>query len=493
MKGCPKFRALVFLVLGLVVVCPKARAQGFFINATAAPNPVQVSNAVTYTIFVTNGFPISVFANPVFITNTFTFSGSSTNLPLSIVDVTTSSNVPPVFITTNSSPASLVFGFANIVGGGVIPISISLAPSSIGTLTNQIDVLGFISGGTNSATTNLVTQVTSTGTTNPPVVVPTDLTVFFTPPVDDVFVNDSIFYTMMVSNLSSITATNVFLTNTLPANVVFKTASPAPQSTSGNILRFNLGNLASSAGKSVRVTVQAPPNAATNVFTAVVASKVATNANSTNNVATMTIPVFQFPTNDMVASFVDLTQTFIAQVTLMEQKIIVSNASPDSVSSARVTISGIPAANSLYNAVGTNSGNPFVVHGAPLGPGESVGMVLQFRVPSHTPFPLDPTNLVANAVTGFSLLPPANPGTQISFTRITHVLDRMLLELPTTNGRSYTIVYSDSMGSTNRLVARPSITATANWSYWFDFGPPETISEPMSVTSRMYQIFLNPQ
>ena len=53
------------------------------------------------------------------------------------------------------------------------------------------------------------------------------------------------------------------------------------------------------------------------------------------------------------------------QTGLLEQTVRPVNQHQRGVASARVIISGLT--NRLYNAVGTNNGNPFVVHGAPAG------------------------------------------------------------------------------------------------------------------------------
>jgi hypothetical protein len=38
----------------------------------------------------------------------------------------------------------------------------------------------------------------------------------------------------------------------------------------------------------------------------------------------------------------------------------------------------------------------------------------------------------------------------------------------------------------------PSIVASANGTQWYDGGPPETVSNPASVSRRFYQVILDP-
>jgi hypothetical protein len=58
-------------------------------------------------------------------------------------------------------------------------------------------------------------------------------------------------------------------------------------------------------------------------------------------------------------------------------------------------------------------------------------------------------------------------------------------------GRSYTVIYSDDAMLTWRA-ATPSVTASATRTQWYDDGPPKTQAKPMSVSSRLYRVILNP-
>jgi hypothetical protein len=244
-------------------------------------------------------------------------------------------------------------------------------------------------------------------------------------------------------------------------------------------------------GQTFLVGVQ-PTNAAPLSFS-VTATSTTTDPNLTNNTATITnVVVGSFLTNRMEVLLVSTQLLFNPENSLMEQRIQLSNASPDVVESARVIVSGFGPTNRLANAVGTNDGKPFVVHGAPLNPNESVGLLLLYKVPTHQQFPLNPSNLVARAVTAADLSPPANPGTLVATNRIANVNGAIYIEFASTNGRTYTVVYSDDILFTNPKVARPNTVAPANWTYFIDYGPPETVSAPTNSTSRFYRIYQNP-
>jgi hypothetical protein len=176
----------------------------------------------------------------------------------------------------------------------------------------------------------------------------------------------------------------------------------------------------------------------------------------------------------------------------MEQRIAISNASAETLPAARVRVGALPSPVRLFNAVGTNEGRPFVVHGAPLASQEIVPLTLQFKVPSREQFLLDPAHLQANGMNAVDLTPPAWLTATNPIGRITNVLGQMVIEFPSTNGRTYTIVYSDDAGFSNPRVARPSVVAPANWTFWIDHGSPATTSDPMQAPARFYKVYRNP-
>jgi hypothetical protein len=182
----------------------------------------------------------------------------------------------------------------------------------------------------------------------------------------------------------------------------------------------------------------------------------------------------------------------------LEQGILLSNASPSAIPAARVMVSGLRSSDRLFNAVGTNNGLPFVELPTSLESGATVPMLLQFFVPSHAPFPLSNSNLTAQALSApVDLTPPPNlipvTNTPNGYTRIFNFTNKVLIEFPTTDGALYAIVYSDDMTFTTSRVARPFIVAPANWTYWYDYGPPATISSPGSSASRFYKVFQVPK
>jgi hypothetical protein len=182
---------------------------------------------------------------------------------------------------------------------------------------------------------------------------------------------------------------------------------------------------------------------------------------------------------------------------LLEQTITVSNAGPDAVSAARVVVSGLT--NRLFNAVGTNGVNPFVVYapptGAELASGQSVDLLLQFF--PRRAFPLANSQLQAFAVPVPNLTPPVISATvtNISYSRVAVLPNgNLLIEWNAISNRTYTVVYSDTdpLVITNGLIAPPAITAPANVVEWIDYGPPATASKPAGTANRFYRVIMNP-
>jgi|GEM_PF-1667883 len=82
-----------------------------------------------------------------------------------------------------------------------------------------------------------------------------DLSVTNTASTDQVTLENSLTYTVTVSNNGPNTSQGVVLTDNLPQNVTFVSASVQPSTQSGNNLTFNLGNLENGQSTSINITV----------------------------------------------------------------------------------------------------------------------------------------------------------------------------------------------------------------------------------------------
>jgi len=68
---------------------------------------------------------------------------------------------------------------------------------------------------------------------------------------------------------------------------------------------------------------------------------------------------------------------------------------------------------------------------------------------------------------------------------------RFVIEFASIPGRTYTILYSDDNMLTWKA-ATPSLTASATSTQWYDDGPPKTGSKPLSISSRLYRVYVAP-
>jgi len=462
-------RSLIWLALGLAIVAgPRLEAQGLRYGVTVSTNFIVVNNTLTYTINLTN---LLSQAYPVFVTNT---------MPLSAQLRDASVTVGTGTVITNLDGYSFIVTLGNLSRA---QMTVQARPTETGWFTNRVSL--FASGFIDDAT-NMVVLVTNPA---PPAVA--DLAVAMSGPAAAVFSNDWTTVGVSVTNLGPGTATNVFLTNSLPPAVGYKGVTPAmtPISTGSNVV-FNLGKLVSGAFTNLLLTVQ-PTNAGTWTFISVVSTNNVNDTNTANNLASLNLVVSNFLSEpgQLTATIVS-TQKFNQLSGRLEQCMALSNAGPTSVDSARVMVTGLT--NQLSNAVGTNNGNPFVTCAAGLAAGETIDLLLQFY-PNQITFPFTNSQLQAVGVAPPDLVLATNglvPTNILLFVRLPS--GGMVMAFPSLTNRTYTVAYSTNLLSPTWLVAQPLTFTPANYTYWIDYGPPETLSHPTNSAQRFYRVFLNP-
>jgi uncharacterized repeat protein (TIGR01451 family) len=467
MKDFLNLRMLALVVAGLMAACARVGAQGFGLSVTASANSILVNSPLTYTINVTN----------------------LTTLPLTDAQVTNLLPASVQFVSANPGPGSyttngsvVVFDLGAFTINGIAQLTLTVQPTATGFITNMVTVASITV--TNTAFTNVVVQVTNA-------VTQADLGVAITGPAQPVITNDWMTYGVTVTNAGPNAAPNVMLTNTLPPGVGFKSvspASPAPSIVGSNIV-FNLGTLASGAFTNFLLTVQ-PTNAGVLTFSSFVSSASVPDPNPANNSASTNITVTNYLSGQLIV-FTNSAQIYNMQNNLVEQSITVTNAGTNSVDAVRVVVAGLT--NRLFNAVGTNNGNPFVVCSAALNTNQSVKLLLQCVANNY--FPFTNSQLQAFAVTPPNLAAPLAVAVStnldiISIVRLSS--GRMLIWFPSISNRTYTVVYSSDLSATNWLMAQPSVVAPATFTEWIDYGPPATVSTPVSTSNRFYRVFLNP-
>ena len=307
----------------------------------------------------------------------------------------------------------------------------------------------------------------------------------------DVYVNDYMPYTMYVTNLGPGTVAGVMVTNILPSGFSLVSASSA-YTISGNTLVFSLGSMANLAVQKIVVRAE-PASAGSYAFTATVNSTGNTDPNLANNSTSFGVNVGNYLSGNLTASLVS-TQFVNAQSGLEDQTVQISNNGSASVSSARLVVTGL--SKQLWMAAGTNGGNPFVIYGSTLAPGQSGNLLLEFN-PRGT-FTFTSSQLQPFATPLASLSPPANLGTPIAVPQEARETSgplngAVVITWPCVPNQSYTVLYSYSPNFANPILSPQIVPPTgANYLQWIDYGPPATLSFPANTTPVYYRIFANP-
>ncbi len=460
-----RLRILAFTAAVGIAACAPVAAQTFGLSVSTATNAVSINSSVGFSISITN---LTAFQlQNVFVTNSV--SGTA---PVQIIGATATQG----FITTNSTVVA--FDLGPIIAGGIAQMTVTVRPTTLGIISNGVVVAASV--GPNTSSTNVVVQVA------PPVA---DLAVSLTAPAAPVLLNDWITYGVSVTNLGTNVVSNVMLTNTGFNSMSLLGISPTNQSftLTNGLLLLNVGTLGSQGGRHFEFTVQ-PTNAGALSLSASVSAAGFTESNVTNNMAGVNITVEPLATGDLIATNA-ASMTYNPQTGLMQQVVRLANVGTNSVASARVIVSGLT--NRLYNAAGTNNGNPFVVHSAPLDPGQGADLLMEYFIPTRTAILVPNASYTAVGTTAVNLTVTNLPAPNI--TMITNLVSGgVMIEFESVPGRSYTVLYSDNSSFTNALAAQPAVVAPADRVQWIDNGPPKTASHPLNSSSRFYRVLLNP-
>jgi uncharacterized repeat protein (TIGR01451 family) len=437
------------------------------LGVSNSASSILVSNSVTYSISVTN---LTGFLVDEQVTNLLSATASLAGHGQDQGSFTNFGNV-------------YIFDLGQVVNGGIDTVTLTVLPTAAGSFTNTVSVAS-----TNAAfapvTTNSVTQVT-----NAPLL-QANLGVSVTGSGQTNIVNDWITCTITATNAGPSDATDVFLTNTLPTNVLVLAFSPPGFSFShiGTNLIFSLGTLPSGGFTNLQFTIQ-PTNIGPVTFAASIGTADLLDTNTANNFAATNLAVINYPAQ--LTAVTNSPQIVNQQNGLIEQSILVSNPGTNSAAAVRVVVTGLT--NDLFNASGTNNGNPFVVCAAGLATNQSVSMLLQYAPRKN--FPFNNSQLQAFAVPPPNLSPPAalTAGASVNITHILALTNGdMIFEFPATLGKTYTVVYADNVLFSNAMIAPPAIVAPANQVQWIDYGPPATMSLPANGGARFYRVFANP-
>ena len=195
MSAFYKLRMVAFFAAVLILAGAGAEAQGSFgLLVTSSASSILVSNSLTYTITVTN--LVGVLSDTV-VSNTLTTSAQ-------FVAASPSLTGASVGTVTNFNNVT-VFHLGGSIFGDISQMSLTVRPTAVGSITNFVFVSVPSIFVTNTATTNLVSQVTNT---IPP---QADLGVAISVPATAVIVNDLMAYGVSVTNSGPSSASGVML------------------------------------------------------------------------------------------------------------------------------------------------------------------------------------------------------------------------------------------------------------------------------------------
>lgn len=460
--------ALSCFLLGLTA----SQAQLLSVVATASPDPVVVSNTLTYSITVTNTSGLTL--TNLVITNT---------LPGPVQYVSSSTTTGAVFLVNSTNPVILLV--ARLTNNGRLNFTINTRPTALGFQTNLIEI----------AATNNTLPVTNLTLVSEVTLGVSDFGVGATGPTQTQLVGDQVTYNIGVTNYGPHPAANIVLSNFfgLGATVVSTSGGSIIGSATGTNLSLSVGTLAAAQSAQFSVSLLVTNQGSFQFVSSIFANNYR-DTNALNNAVTNSLLVTNALPGVLSVTSVQAAPSVDPQTGLFTHKLTVQNVGATTVGALRVTVTGLSQRHAtlpdvLFNAVGTNSGKPFVVASVNLAPGNTMVITLEFFFPTRQPFGgltfnviEVPTASTPHTITG---------STAISLTRQLPNTD-MLLEFPATPGVRYTILYSTDVTFTTPLAAQPSIVAPGDRVQWIDNGPPKTALHPSLAPSRYYRVLRTP-
>lgn len=464
----------LLLLLGL--------GAGFGGASPITTNVVTVNTTASREIFFSN-LSASTYTNVVF----------SNTLASTLDFVSVQASTGSLATVIRSNPAVLLVSTLDPTNRKSI-FSYTFRPTQIGYYTNR----------TTATVTNPVVSSSSLDVIFKVVNTLSDLAVGISGPSTVQLEGDRISYTIGLTNRGPAVAPSVVLSNFFGLGGTVRSVSSVQGNTSvadvtrvvsATNLTVNVGNLVSNASIRFQVVLDVSTNLGSYDFVSTAFSTSLANGDpaSANDCATNSFVVTNALPGVTALQADPLPNSVDVQTGLFTQRVRVSNTGATPLQSVRLTVHGLVSRTNalsdvLYNAVGTNQGNPFVVSPASLAPGQDVDFQLEFFFPARQP--ATGLSYTASEVPSVNVTNTLTSVTPLSLTNW-WTGSAMVLEFPATLGKYYTIQYSDSVSFTNALNALPTVQAYANRVQWVDSGPPKTISPPVNG-SRFYRVIATP-
>ncbi|GAB4424824.1 MAG: hypothetical protein Fur0044_22880 [Anaerolineae bacterium] len=284
------------------------------VTKTASPGPVQVGKPLTYTLTVASAFGFFKADNVTLVDI----------LPATVTLKSVSINPPEQGSCSGTS--TITCDLNEMFSGANATVTIIVTPTQAGLITNTATITSDMPDPNPANNTATISTVVD------PV---TDLTITKTDFPDSVTAGTSLTYTLNITNNGPSGATGVVVTDTLPANVTFVSASPFCSSQPNNQVRCTYTNIASGSAASpavIRVAVNpAAPSLITNTAT-VTGNEFDPNTNNNSATATTTV-------NRLVNLSITKTSspTLVAAGNSLTYTLTVANSGPSEASGVIMT------------------------------------------------------------------------------------------------------------------------------------------------------------
>ena len=304
------------------------------VEKTSTPEPVLVGEQLQYTITVRN-LSTTTAAPNVQVVDTLP-AGATYGAATPTGGTGGTCGVP--------SGQTLVCSFTSLAAGGTATITMSITPTAWGSLTNTVTVSSDASDPDMSNNTDSVTNQA----------VGADLSIAKADSPDPVQVGTTLTYTVTVTNNGDADATNVVVTDTLPAGFTPLTAVISSGSCSplANPVVCTAPSLA--AGNFVTVTITGTPTATGTISNTAVVDANEFDPNTANNTITIDTTVVAPATADLQITKVDSPDP----VTLNEQityTITVTNNGPGPAPGGFTLTDALPA-NTTFASLSATAG-----------------------------------------------------------------------------------------------------------------------------------------
>ena len=448
------------IVLFVVALFSSPAQAQLDLRVTSSDTSISVGQTITYTIIVSNTFLTQIQGVQVV-----------SSFPSDATVVSAVNTYSANGVATNSG--QVVFSIPTLANGVQAQMNLQLRPAARGSFANTITAQAPASGVT-PVTTNVTASV------GLPQV---DLAVGVEGFPTNVVIGDTFDYTITVTNFGPGVASGISVQSVLPTGVKFLSVTPnltSTFSTNTRILTLNLGTLTNNFAQDMIVQLQATAAAEPNIVTSIVTSD-NTDTSSANDAVTNRLAITDFVTNHVAILSVS-PQALNFQNGFIEQLVTITNLTSTTLSSVRLVVTNLQSPNTLHNPAGTNSGHPYVMLVGPLGPTNTLNVLVQFIVPSRQPIPV---NYFAGE--GPLLTPlPLPHGTVVPISKFAQLrtaydsskplarYSSVYIEFPTTAGKTYSLIFIPTVDGTNWVAAQPPIVANSKFGQFIDAGPQMT-------------------